>query len=74
MIVLVVEVRRFTGKGSDSKGENGGARSFTFRDLATATKNFREVNLLGEGGFGKVYKGRLESGQVSCKQVFFQQI
>ncbi|KAK0577223.1 hypothetical protein LWI29_029751 [Acer saccharum] len=58
------EVGRFTGKGSDSKGENGGARSFTFRDLATATKNFREVNLLGEGGFGKVYKGRLESGQV----------
>ncbi|KAI9200484.1 hypothetical protein LWI28_008772 [Acer negundo] len=58
------EVGRFTGKGSDSKGEHGGARSFTFRDLATATKNFREVNLLGEGGFGKVYKGRLESGQV----------
>lgn len=38
---------------------------FTFRELATATKNFRPDYLLGEGGFGRVYKGLLEStGQV----------
>ncbi|RRT46016.1 hypothetical protein B296_00030066, partial [Ensete ventricosum] len=29
------------------------ARSFTFRDLAVATQNFREANLIGEGGFGR---------------------
>lgn len=41
------------------------ARSFTFRELATATKNFRQECLLGEGGFGKVFKGTLASnGQV----------
>ncbi|XWS14370.1 hypothetical protein CRYUN_Cryun35bG0003400 [Craigia yunnanensis] len=53
-------------KGSDQgKGSKGsGARSFTFRELATATRNFRETNLLGEGGFGKVFKGRLETGEV----------
>ncbi|KAJ3689721.1 hypothetical protein LUZ61_018885 [Rhynchospora tenuis] len=40
------------------------AKSFTFRDLAIATQNFKELNLIGEGGFGRVFKGRLESGQV----------
>ncbi|XP_072975359.1 receptor-like cytoplasmic kinase 185 [Typha angustifolia] len=40
------------------------AQTFTFRELAAATKNFRQDCLLGEGGFGRVYKGRLESGQV----------
>ncbi|OIW13943.1 hypothetical protein TanjilG_09294 [Lupinus angustifolius] len=41
------------------------AQTFTFRELAVATKNFRPECLLGEGGFGRVYKGRLEStGQV----------
>ncbi|XP_010260133.1 PREDICTED: serine/threonine-protein kinase CDL1-like isoform X2 [Nelumbo nucifera] len=37
------------------------AQTFTFRELAAATKNFRADCLLGEGGFGRVYKGRLES-------------
>ncbi|XP_028781462.1 serine/threonine-protein kinase PBL27 [Neltuma alba] len=41
------------------------AQTFTFRELAAATKNFRPECLIGEGGFGRVYKGRLEStGQV----------
>lgn len=60
------------GKGKRTSDENkadgpkcSGASSFTFRELATATRGFREVNLIGEGGFGKVYKGRLETGQAS---------
>ncbi|KAL6493271.1 putative serine/threonine-protein kinase pbl21 [Orobanche gracilis] len=40
------------------------ARGFTFKELAMATQNFRDTNLIGEGGFGGVYKGRLESGLV----------
>ncbi|KAG8390690.1 hypothetical protein BUALT_Bualt01G0109800 [Buddleja alternifolia] len=39
--------------------EDGGAKTFTFRELATAAKNFRQECLLGEGGFGRVFKGTL---------------
>lgn len=43
------------------------AQTFTFRELATATKNFRQECLIGEGGFGRVYKGVLEkTDQVTC--------
>lgn len=42
------------------------AHTFTFRELATATKNFRADCLLGEGGFGRVYRGRLESTNQVC--------
>ncbi|WJX15567.1 Serine/threonine-protein kinase pbs1 [Trifolium repens] len=47
------------------------AQTFTFRELAAATKNFRPQSFLGEGGFGRVYKGRLETtGQaVAVKQL-----
>lgn len=40
--------------------ENIAAQTFSFRELANASKNFRADCLLGEGGFGRVYKGRLE--------------
>ena len=33
---------------------------FTFNDLKLATRNFRPESLLGEGGFGCVFKGWIE--------------
>ena len=51
----------------DANGNAISAQTFTFRELATATRNFRQDCFLGEGGFGRVYKGRLESTcQVTC--------
>ncbi|XP_042512331.1 probable serine/threonine-protein kinase PBL21 [Macadamia integrifolia] len=60
-----------SGKSNDSVSYNSAAaRSFTFHDLATATRNFKPTNLIGEGGFGRVYKGRLDTGQiVAVKQL-----
>ncbi|XP_022682659.1 serine/threonine-protein kinase PBL27-like [Setaria italica] len=45
-------------------GSSSRARAFTYGELAAATDNFQAECLLGEGGFGRVYRGRLESGQV----------
>ncbi|KAF8749187.1 hypothetical protein HU200_012727 [Digitaria exilis] len=52
--------------GGDAASRNATerARAFTYGELAAATDNFRAECLLGEGGFGRVYRGRLESGQV----------
>ncbi|XP_020598232.1 probable serine/threonine-protein kinase PIX7 [Phalaenopsis equestris] len=35
-------------------------RKFTFNELKCATRNFRPESLLGEGGFGRVFKGWIE--------------
>lgn len=50
----------------ETGNNNIAAQTFTFRELASATKNFRQECLVGEGGFGRVYKGKLEhTGQVN---------
>ncbi|KAL5981016.1 putative serine/threonine-protein kinase pbl3 [Asimina triloba] len=35
-------------------------KAFTFNDLKNATRNFRPESLLGEGGFGYVFKGWID--------------
>ncbi|CAD6209401.1 unnamed protein product [Miscanthus lutarioriparius] len=48
---------------------NGYAHSFTFKDLLVATGYFNEANFIGEGGFGKVYKGKINGQMVAVKQL-----
>ncbi|KAM0838563.1 hypothetical protein ACQ4PT_060897 [Festuca glaucescens] len=40
----------------------GQLKRFAWRELQLATDNFSEKNVLGQGGFGKVYKGALPDG------------
>ncbi|KAH9606830.1 hypothetical protein KSS87_001140 [Heliosperma pusillum] len=39
---------------------SSGLKAFSFNDLKTATKNFRPDSLIGEGGFGYVFKGWID--------------
>ncbi|KAL6838474.1 hypothetical protein ACP4OV_031719 [Aristida adscensionis] len=47
------------------------ARAFTYAELWEATGGFRAESLLGEGGFGPVYRGRLPAAasEVAVKQL-----
>lgn len=36
--------------------------AFTYKELKVATNDFHPSNKIGEGGFGSVYKGRLNDG------------
>ncbi|XP_048232721.1 probable LRR receptor-like serine/threonine-protein kinase At5g10290 isoform X2 [Ricinus communis] len=48
----------------------GQLKRFAYRELQLATENFNERNILGQGGFGKVYKGVLQDGtKVAVKRL-----
>lgn len=41
-----------------------GSSVFTLKEMEEATSSFSDENFLGKGGFGRVYKGTLKSGEV----------
>uniref|UniRef100_A0A5B6ZQ21 non-specific serine/threonine protein kinase n=1 Tax=Davidia involucrata TaxID=16924 RepID=A0A5B6ZQ21_DAVIN len=51
-------------KGSGDIPQLKGARCFSFEELKKFTNNFSEANAIGSGGYGKVYRGTLPSGQL----------
>ncbi|KAL0657420.1 hypothetical protein Bca4012_078005 [Brassica carinata] len=48
----------------DYEFEIGHLKRFSFREIQSATSNFSPKNILGQGGFGMVYKGYLPNGTV----------
>ena len=71
------ELVNYGSSGNDfmyTPSETGGLGNsrplFTYEELVAATNGFSAQNLLGEGGFGSVYKGYLPDGrEVAVKQL-----
>lgn len=48
----------------DPEVQLGHLKHFKFKEIKKATNNFSQRNILGEGGYGIVYKGRLPDGTI----------
>lgn len=46
-----------------------GVQVFTYKELEMATDKFSEANVIGNGGFGVVYRGVLSDGTVAAIKV-----
>ncbi|OAY77361.1 cysteine-rich receptor-like protein kinase 2 isoform X2 [Ananas comosus] len=60
------------GSGEYIRSISGSHLSFKYEDLRKATDNFNQINKLGQGGYGSVYKGVLSDGrEIAVKRLFF---
>ncbi|KAM3691972.1 hypothetical protein ACJW31_08G052000 [Castanea mollissima] len=68
--IFILRRKKYAEILEDWENEYGPHR-FSYKNLYKATKGFSNKELLGEGGFGKVYKGTLRSSniQIAVKKI-----
>ncbi|KAJ6768915.1 hypothetical protein OIU74_022558 [Salix koriyanagi] len=59
-----VEFWQLEDQTTQSTKRHHGSSVFTLKEMEEATCTFSEENLVGKGGFGRVYRGILRSGEV----------
>ncbi|XP_040944487.1 probable LRR receptor-like serine/threonine-protein kinase At1g06840 isoform X2 [Gossypium hirsutum] len=94
VIITILITRRYAGNHHAMSRKRlstkvsmrlGGVKYFTFKEMALATDNFNSSSQVGQGGYGKVYKGtlpdktvvaikRAEEGSLQGQKEFFTEI
>lgn len=52
----------YTNSNNSTHAREPGSMKFTLQEIVKATRNFSPSWKIGQGGFGTVYKGRLQDG------------
>ncbi|KAI9112319.1 hypothetical protein K1719_016842 [Acacia pycnantha] len=63
-VVCYIKKKRKFSEIVEEWEQNYGPHRFKYRDLYFATKGFKEKEVLGFGGFGKVYKGTIPGSKI----------
>ncbi|EOA37412.1 hypothetical protein CARUB_v10011340mg [Capsella rubella] len=63
-VYRTAECWQIEDQASQPRKRRYGSSVYTLKEMEEATSSFSDENLLGKGGFGRVYKGTLKTGEV----------
>jgi len=61
--------RQQSSRHSEDPSGGTSIKRYTYKEIVKTTENFNQLNKIGEGGFGSVYKGKLKNGTIVAVKV-----